>query len=86
MNKEHIKKIQDLLTGWNPLGDQAAQISDLNGYETEATDILFHAKKQYSIERISNLIITVLEQAFDLNISESDAKTYAEKVSKILRD
>jgi len=41
MNEEHIKKVKRLLTSWNPLGERAIQISDLNEYETEAVDILF---------------------------------------------
>jgi hypothetical protein len=46
MNEEHIRKVKKLLTEWNPLGDQANQILDLNNYDTEATDILFHVGKQ----------------------------------------
>ena len=42
MNEEHIQKIKEILTQWNPLGEQANQISDLNDYETEAVDIIFN--------------------------------------------
>ncbi len=86
MNKEHIDKLKGFLMDWNPLGNRASQISDLNGYETEATDILFHAARNNSIPQISNLIKTVFEQAFDLYISEPDAKVCAEKVNKILKE
>jgi hypothetical protein len=86
VNEEHIRKVKLLLTSWNPLGDQASQISDLNDYETEATDILFHINKQHSIDQITNLTITVLEQAFGLDIPEAEAKPYANQINKILRE
>ena len=46
MNEEHIRKVKRLLTSWNPLGERSNQISDLNEYETEAVDILFHIIRQ----------------------------------------
>ena len=46
MNKKHIERIKDILSEWNPLGDMANQISDLENYEIEATDILFHINKK----------------------------------------
>nr|NIO39637.1 hypothetical protein [Burkholderiales bacterium] len=33
-------EISRILTDWNPLGNAAAAIQDLNNYETEAFDIL----------------------------------------------
>jgi hypothetical protein len=33
------------LTNWNPLGEMANQISDLENYETEAIDILLFIDK-----------------------------------------
>lgn len=53
MNKKHIKRLKDILSEWNPLGDRATQINDLENYETEATDILFHINKKNSVEQIS---------------------------------
>ena len=84
MNKEHIRKLKELLTSWNPLGDQAGHILDLNDYETEATDILFHLGKQPSTDQIANLTITVLEQAFSLSITKEEVRPYAEQINKII--
>ncbi|QTD37658.1 DUF1871 family protein [Polaribacter batillariae] len=64
MNKEHIAKVKILLTEWNPLGDRATQISDLNNYETEAIDILWHIKSKNTTDQISKLIDSVLKSSF----------------------
>ena len=31
-----------ILTDWNPLGNKASKISDLDNYSTEADDIIFN--------------------------------------------
>lgn len=46
MDDELIEKVKLILTEWNPLGDQASQIDDLDNYETEAIDILFYLNKK----------------------------------------
>lgn len=74
------------MTNWNPLGERANQISDLNENETEAVDISFHIDKHHSIIRISNLTKTVLEQAFGLEISQAKSRPYAEQFYRIIRE
>jgi hypothetical protein len=37
-----IEEVAKILTEWNPLGDDAKKIKDLNGYRTEAIDIIFN--------------------------------------------
>ena len=86
MNEEHIRKVKRLLTSWNPLGERSNQISDLNEYETEAVDILFHINKQHSVDQIANLTITVLDEAFGLEISKADTMPYAGQIYKIIRE
>lgn len=46
MDEQHIEKVKLLLTEWNPLGEKASQITDLENYETEAIDILFYINKK----------------------------------------
>ena len=46
MKKKHIERLKNILGEWNPLGDMASQISDLEYYETEVMDILFHINKK----------------------------------------
>ncbi|MCD4745194.1 MAG: hypothetical protein K8R58_02720 [Bacteroidales bacterium] len=84
MNKNHIEEVKKILTEWNPLGEYANQISDLNNYETEAIDILFYLDSKSSIERISKMTTEVLSQAFSININPSESRKCAEKIRRIL--
>lgn len=54
MNLEHIKEIQEILTELNPIGNQAVHVTDLNDYETEATDIDFHCFIEINPRKIKN--------------------------------
>ncbi len=86
MNEEHIKKVKQILTTWNPLGNRANEISDLNNYQTEAIDILFHVSKNHSVGQIATLTKTVLNQAFNLEISKEEAKPYAKMIHKAIKE
>ena len=59
MNEEHIARVKELLIEWNPLGEKSILIEDLNGYEIEATDILFHIEKRHSLTQINKIICTI---------------------------
>lgn len=86
MNKEHITKVQVLLTEWNPLGKRSVQITDLNNYEIEATDILWHVKKTNTMEQISKITNTVLSQAFGIHVEPVKCKIIAEQIHSILNE
>ena len=44
MDETQITKVAEVLSEWNPLGNEARDIHDLDGYRTEAIDIIatFH--------------------------------------------
>ena len=86
MNKEHINKVKVLLTEWNPLGKQSVQITDLNNYDTEATDILRHIKKTNTVERINKIINTVMSEAFGIHLEPFKSKIIAEQIHSILNE
>jgi len=86
MNEKHIERLKHILTKWNPLGDQASQFDDLENYETEATDILFHVKKRYSVEQISKMIKEVLSQAFGINVNNEKSLTVAKEVHSMINE
>ena len=86
MNKEHLAKVQTLLTEWNPLGERYRQISDLNNYEIEAIDILWRAKKTNTVDQINKLTNTVLSQAFGIHVEPIKCKAVAEKIHSILNE
>ncbi len=86
MNKEQISKVKTLLSEWNPLGDMSTQISDLNNYETEATDILWHVKEKSTTDQISKLIYSVLNQAFGIHVDPVKCKIIAKKIHVMLNE
>ncbi len=86
MNEEHIEKVKQLLTEWNPLGERANQIADLENYETEAIDILFYIDKKSSIERVSKITDQVMSEAFGLYLDLNESRIYAEKIKNIIND
>jgi hypothetical protein len=84
MNKKHIERLKEILSEWNPLGDMASQISDLENYETEATDILFYINKKNSVEQISKMIKTVLGQAFGINVDSEKSLAVANEIHAMI--
>jgi len=86
MNKNQIEKVKQLLTEWNPLGEQSVQVSDLNNYETEAVDILFLLDKKSSVEYINKLIRKILSEAFNLNIDPKESHKIATRIKQIINE
>lgn len=84
MNKKHIERLKYILSEWNPLGDMANQITDLENYETEATDILFHINKKNSVEQISKMIKTILGQAFGINVDNEKSLAVANEIHSMI--
>jgi len=86
MNEKHIEELKHILSKWNPLGDQASRFDDLENYETEATDILFHVNKRYSVEQISKMIKVVLGQAFGINVDDEKSLAVAKEVHSMINE
>jgi hypothetical protein len=80
MNEEQINKVKLILTDWNPLGDQASKVEDLNNYENEAIDILFCIDKKSSVDRINKIMTEVISQAFGLYPDLKDTVQYAKGI------
>ena len=51
MEDEIRNKVKHVLNDWNPLGEYARKIHDLNEYETEANDILFYIDFEIASKR-----------------------------------
>ncbi|WP_026838897.1 hypothetical protein [Gillisia sp. JM1] len=90
MNDRKVNEVKKILVDWNPLGDKSIDIKDLNNYETEANDILFYIEnnsqsdKKGSLEkRIEKIIKEVLNEAFDLYLTNEDCHEPALKIAKV---
>jgi hypothetical protein len=44
MEDHEVSEVARVLSEWNPLGDDAERVEDLDGYKTESIDILFELK------------------------------------------
>ena len=79
---ENIIEISKILTEWNPLGERAAAMNDLNNYQTEAVDILStidlygHSPKKATS--------AVLQEAFLIDLEETELDHYSRKIQAIL--
>jgi hypothetical protein len=86
MNDEQIEKVKQVLIEWNPLGDQASKVEDLDNYQIEAEDILFQIDKKSSINRINKIMTDVISQAFGIYHDLNGTIIYAEKIRKVLNE
>ena len=80
MEDRLIRRIQKVLVEWNPLGDKKHTILDLNDYHTEAIDIAFQLGLVNSQPEAREAIRTVLNQAFDLDLSPVECKKPAKRI------
>ncbi len=93
MNQQNIEKIKSILTNWNPLGNREHSITDLNDYETEVEDIIFNLEIEYDFpeksitkNQLCKITKEVLNQAFDLHLTDSDCDDYSKEILKILNE
>ena len=84
MEEYEIKEVAEILTEWNPLGDDAKKIKDLNGYRTEAIDIIFHLSINENRKNAEKIVMNVLSQAFDLFLTKNECVAPTQKILNVL--
>ena len=84
MEEYEIKEVAKILNEWNPLGDDADTIKDLDGYRTEAMDIVFNLNIDKNRANAENIIMEVLNQAFDLNLSKNECIGQTQKILNVI--
>ena len=80
MDERQIQAVAALLVAWNPLGSKAAQVPDLNGYRTEAIDIISSMSIFGKSKSPSNVVAEVLDQAFGLKLTSAQCEATAKQV------
>ena len=83
--EKQIDKVMHILTQWDPLGDKASTVRDLDNYKTEAIDILFHIDLGGSKNNPARVIRDILNEAFDLELSLDDCLDAAGEIKNILK-
>ena len=84
MKDYEILEVVKILSEWNPLGDLATKVPDLDGYRTEAIDIIFELSLSKNESKASIIISEVLNQAFDLSLSSSECTEAARKILSVI--
>ena len=91
MNQNQIDKIKEILIKWNPLGERSRQIHDLNNYDTEAIDIISNIemdlefkKNKYSKSFVKKIVKEVLNEAFNLWLTDEDCEKPSELIYNVL--
>ena len=84
MNEKLIMSVANILEEWNPLGEQATSISDLDGYYTEAIDIL--SSSSILKKPIIKTVATVLTEAFEITLDKSQLEHYSKKIEQIINE
>ena len=84
MENYETEEVAKILTEWNPLGDDAKKIKDLNDYRTEAMDIISSLEIYKNRMSAENIIREVLNQAFDLYLTENECIAPTQKILNVL--
>jgi hypothetical protein len=86
ITEENFLKVTNLLTAWNPLGDRADSVEDLDNYRTEAIDILFALELDNSKISATRIVRNVLNQAFDLSLSLEECMDIGRQILEQVSD
>ena len=79
---EKAIEIGKILAHWNPLGDGAADVNDLNNFESEAGDILWVMELYgYSVKKA---VSEVLQEAFLIDLDKKELEHYSNRIKGIL--
>ena len=85
MEDYEISAVAKVLSEWNPLGDNAERVNDLDGYKTETIDILFELEMSgLSNTRVKKVVMQVLNEAFDIELAENECSDAANKIIGIM--
>ncbi|WP_026843650.1 hypothetical protein [Brumicola pallidula] len=84
MKEELIMSVANILEKWNPLGEQASAVNGLDGYYTEAIDIL--SSSSILKEPIIRIVAAVLTEAFDITLDKHQLEHYSKKIEQKINE
>ena len=85
MNEEQIIEVAKVLEEWNPLGEKANTVEQLDGYRYEAIDIIATIKIVNGADKVKKSIEQVLTQAFNNELSQVKLAEAANKIVNLLK-
>lgn len=84
MEDYEISAVAKILSDWNPLGDEATNVQDLDGYKTESIDILFHFKMSNGKAGVEKIVMQVLNEAFGIELTKNECSDAATRIFRFL--
>ena len=84
METKTIDAVAKVLSDWNPLGAADSQYPDLDGYRTEAIDIISALYVLSHRRNTQKVVLDVLNEAFGLSLTAQDCAAPAAKISEIV--
>ena len=84
MNEELIIKVANVLEEWNPLGEAANTVEQLDGYRYEAIDIISTIQIVNGPGKIKESIEQVLTQAFNIDLDKARLEKATKKIKELL--
>ncbi|KAF0165240.1 MAG: hypothetical protein FD157_1592 [Rhodocyclaceae bacterium] len=86
MTTPQVEAVARVLAEWNPLGDAAKKVTDLDGYRVEAADIVFGLKIRGDSVSLEKHVMDVLNQAFELKLDPQSCAGPAKKIAAVLAE
>ena len=84
MKEEAIAQVAKVLETWNPLGDAANTVEQLDGYRTEAIDIISITNIIFGRENVERAVEEVLTQAFEIVLDSGELAQAAKEIGNLL--
>jgi len=84
MEDYEVSEVAKILNEWNPLGDEAVYVQDLDGYKAESIDILFNVKMSNGRAGIEITVMEVLNEAFDIELTRNKCSAVGAKIFRFL--
>jgi hypothetical protein len=85
MDPATIKSVAGVLAAWNPLGPKVADVPDLDGYSTEAIDIIsVIGMGPVTLKAVESAVQRVMNEAFNLSLAPQHCRDAAEKIHVVL--
>jgi len=82
----NVQAAMQILKKWNPLGERASEVKDLDGYRLEAEDLLFQLESNTRGWRPERVVRELINEAFDLKLAIDDCKEPAQALLKLLAE
>ena len=84
MKEETIVQVAKVLETWNPLGEAANSVEQLDGYRTEAIDIISTTNIIFGRENVERAVEGVLTQAFEIELNSVELAQAVKEIGNLL--